>query len=48
MMDYLIFSISKIPLERFPEFSDIRCEGVLVVEIFGKERSIRDGKVLPK
>lgn len=43
-----INSFCKIPLKTFPEFSDRRCKGVLVVDLFGKERSVGNRRILPK
>lgn len=41
-------SRAKIPLKTFPELSDSRCKGVFVIGILGKERSIRNRKILPE
>lgn len=37
----------EIPLEKVPQFSNIRCEGIFVVELFGKEGSLGDWRILP-
>lgn len=40
--------LAEIPLKTFPEFSDSRCKRVFVIGVLGKERSIRNRKILPK